>query len=94
MPISRRHFTQLSASVLAAARFSPQALAQTQPAPANPQDRRIGYAVIGLGRIADHFMAGTAQSSQSRITALVSGHRDKALRIAAQYNVPTASIYD
>jgi len=65
----------------------------TQPA-SQPSARRIGYAVIGLGRIASHFLAGTAQSSQSKITALVSGHRDKAERIAAQYNVPTSSIYD
>ncbi len=90
MPLTRRHFTQLSAAALAAARLSPQSLAQTLPP---STDRRIGYAVIGLGSIANHFLRGTAQSSQSKITALVSGHRDKALAIAAQYNVPTASIY-
>jgi predicted dehydrogenase len=55
--------------------------------------RRIGYAVIGLGRIATHFLQGTRASAQSKITALVSGHRDKAERIAAQYGVPTDSIY-
>jgi predicted dehydrogenase len=84
MPISRRRFTQLSASAFASSCF-----AQTPPA----SGRRIGYAVIGLGRIAAHFLAGTTQSEHSRITALVSGHRDKAERIAAQYNVPTNSIY-
>ncbi len=87
MPLTRRHFTQLSAATLAAARLTPGALAQSTP------DRRIGYAVVGCGRIADHFLRGTAQSAHSRITALVSGHRDKAERIAAQYNVPTTSIY-
>ena len=87
MPLTRRHFTQLSAATLAVTRLTPSALAQSTP------DRRIGYAVIGLGRIADHFLRGAAQSAQSRITALVSGHRDKAERIAAQYNVPTTSIY-
>jgi predicted dehydrogenase len=71
-----------------AAHYLPSALAQ-EAAP-----RRIGYAVIGLGRIATHFLAGTAQSEHSKITALVSGHRDKAERIAAQSNVPTTSIYD
>ena len=74
-----------------AAHYLPHALAQT---PALESPRRIGYAVIGLGRIATHFLAGAAQSEHSRITALVSGHRDKALRIAAQHNVPTTSIYD
>src|ERR1019366_79105 len=48
---------------------------------------------IGLGRIAAHFLEGTNNSAQSKITALVSGHRDKAERIAAQYGVPTGSIY-
>ena len=89
MPSTRRDFTKLTALGLAS-RYLPRTLAQS-PSPETP--RRIGYAVIGLGRIADHFLRGVAISSQSRITALVSGHRDKALRIAAQYNVPTTSIY-
>jgi predicted dehydrogenase len=88
MPLSRRNFARMSAFGLAA-RWIPHALSQ----PADAPPRRIGYAVIGLGRIARHFLAGTAASSQSKITALVSGHRDKAERIAAQYGVPTTSIY-
>jgi predicted dehydrogenase len=56
-------------------------------------ERKVGYAVIGLGLIADHFMRGVLASSNSRITGLVSGHRDKAERIAAQYGVPKSSIY-
>ena len=55
--------------------------------------RKIGYCIIGLGRIADHHMRGIAQSSTSRVTGLVSGHPDKAERIATQYGVPTNSIY-
>ena len=38
-------------------------------------------------------MRGVKDSSTSQITGLVSGHRDKALRIAAQYGVPESSIY-
>ncbi len=72
---------------------SPRSPSRNPPAPSPTGDRRIGYAVIGLGSIANHFLRGTAQSDHSRITALVSGHRDKALAIAAQYNVPTTSIY-
>jgi predicted dehydrogenase len=56
-------------------------------------DAKVGYAVIGLGRIAGHFMPGVRNSSNSQITALVSGHRDKAERIAAEYGVPSSSIY-
>jgi predicted dehydrogenase len=54
---------------------------------------KVGYCVIGLGRIADHFMRGVQAGSSSAITGLVSGHRDKAERIAAQYGVPLSSIY-
>ncbi len=55
--------------------------------------RKIGYAVIGLGEIASHFMPGVRGSQHCQITAVVSGHRDKAEQIVAEYNVPTSSIY-
>jgi predicted dehydrogenase len=54
---------------------------------------KVGYCVIGLGTIADHFMRGALASPNSQITGLVSGHRDKAERIAALYGVPKSSIY-
>jgi predicted dehydrogenase len=63
------------------------------PAVAQAPERKVGYCVIGLGRIAGHFMPGVQAASNSQITGLVSGHRDKAERIAAQYGVPTSSIY-
>jgi predicted dehydrogenase len=83
--LTRRDFTKLSALSLAAG-LSPSLHAQS--------DKKIGYAVIGLGRIADHFLPATGATTNSRITALVSGHRDKAERIAAQYGVPSNSIYN
>jgi predicted dehydrogenase len=86
MPLTRRDFTRLGALGLAA-RFAPSLNAQ---APA----QKTRYAVIGLGRIAGHFMPGVLNTTNSAITGLVSGHRDKAERIAAQYNVPTTSIYN
>ena len=85
MSWTRREFARLGALGLAA-RFAPRIDAQ-------PAERQTGYAIIGLGRIAAIFMAGVKNSPNSKITALVSGHRDKALRIAAQYGVPESSIY-
>jgi predicted dehydrogenase len=85
MNLSRREFAKIGAMGLAAQAI-PSALGQTAP-------RKVGYCVIGLGRIADHFMRGVRDSSTSQITGLVSGHRDKALRIAAEYGVPESSIY-
>ena len=89
---TRRDFTRLSALTLAA-RFAPTLRAQAPAPTANP-DRKIGYAVIGLGQIAGHFLPGALLTNNSRITALVSGHPEKAARIAAQYDVPTGSIYN
>lgn len=54
---------------------------------------RVGYCIIGLGEIANHFMAGIQQSEHCKITGLVSGHRDKAEQMAAKFGVPKESIY-
>jgi predicted dehydrogenase len=87
MGLSRREFSRLGAMGLAA-RMLPSVGSAAQGS-----DRKIGYCVIGLGTIADHFMRGILVSSNSKIAGLVSGHRDKAERIAAHYGVPTSSIY-
>jgi predicted dehydrogenase len=87
MALSRREFSKLGAMGLAARMLPSVGVA------AQGGERKIGYCVIGLGTIADHFMRGVQGSSNSQITGLVSGHRDKTERIAAQYGVPTSSIY-
>ena len=86
MRVTRREFGRLGAMGLAA-RMAPSGGA------AQSGGRKIGDAVIGLGTIADHFMRGVQASPNSQITGLVSGHRDKAERIAAQYGVAKDSIY-
>jgi predicted dehydrogenase len=88
MGMSRREFSRLGAMGLAA-RILPQA---GIPAPSG--GRKLGYCVIGLGTIADHFMRGVLASENSQITGLVSGHREKAERIAQQYGVPRNAIYN
>ena len=40
-----------------------------------------------------HFMPAIKTSAKAQVTALVSGHRDKAERMAAEYGVPASSIY-
>src|SRR3984893_13299313 len=93
MGLSRREFARLGAMGLAARMLPAVTMAPAMRAEAQGGERKVGDAVIGLGRIADHFMRGVQQSSSSKITGLVSGHRDKAERIAAQYGVPKSSIY-
>lgn len=48
----------------------------------------FGFAVVGLGRIAEHFLRGVQDSQLLRVTALVSGDAKKAARLARQYDVP------
>jgi len=90
MQLTRRDFNRLAA---ASAAFSavPRIVAQSTPAPSQKKTR---YAAVGLGLISvQHFMPACRQSSMSEITGLVSGHPDKARRLAAEYNVPADSIY-
>jgi predicted dehydrogenase len=97
MGVSRREFSRLGVLGLAARMLPPVGFAGLGSAAegfaAQGGERKVGYCVIGLGTIADHFMRGVQTSENSRITGLVSGHRDKAERIAAQYGVPKSSIY-
>ncbi len=56
-------------------------------------EKKIGYAVIGLGEIAKHFIGGVGMSRHAQITGLVSGHPEKAAAQAAQLGIPPASVY-
>jgi predicted dehydrogenase len=86
MNLNRRQFATLAGATLLSSAL-PEFNAQGD-------DRRLGYCIVGLGRISmDHFMPGVKMSSQSKITGIVSGHPDKAHRMAAQYGVPEKSIY-
>jgi len=86
MNLTRREVGRITAAA-AISRFTPAAWTQ-EPS------RTIGYCIVGLGRISmQHFMPGTKLSKHSRVTALVSGHRDKAEKMARDYDVPPKSIY-
>jgi predicted dehydrogenase len=90
MHFSRRAFTQ---SLMAGSVFAPAASfgsGRTQSA-----QKKINYCIVGLGRISlQHFMPGCKGSQNSQVTALVSGHREKANQYAAEYQVPASSIYN
>ena len=92
MLCSRRDFSKMAALAVAASSL-PRRLAATEPDP-GASSKRLGYCVVGLGRISvDHFMPGLLQSQQGKVTGLVSGHPDKAKKLAARYGVPAGSIY-
>jgi len=57
--------------------------------------RKIGYAIVGLGRISmGQFLPAFARSERARPTALVSGDPAKARKIADQYGINPKHIYD
>lgn len=65
------------------------------PGPFLPQDQRVGFAVVGLGRLSiDQILPAFGHSKYAKPVALVSGDKAKARNIAAQYGVTEASIYD
>lgn len=63
------------------------------PQPVAP-DRRVGYAVVGLGRYAlNQILPAFGDSQHSRLVALVSGNRRKAEQVAERYGVRREAIY-
>ncbi len=90
--ISRRNMIELSiagAAVLAGAE------AKALDRPALPKDQRIGFAVVGLGKLSQgQIIPGLRKSKGAKLVALVSGHRDKADRIAAAEGIPADAIYN
>jgi len=64
------------------------------PAPRESGGKRVGYAVVGLGRLAiGQVLPAFATSKHSRLVALVSGDADKAMKLAHQYAIRPDSIY-
>ena len=98
---SRRSFLHATAAMLAA----PPAGEEPPLAPPDrqPPDLELpkpiggfaGYALVGLGKLAlEEVLPAFAKCRQSRVTALVSGHPDKAKLVARHYGVRPDRIYD
>lgn len=59
-----------------------------------PPDRRLGVAVVGIGHLSlEQIIPGFGEATQVRLAALVSGHRDKALAVAAEHGLPATAVY-
>jgi len=83
---TRRQFNRIAA-LGAATGLAPAALPQLTA-------RKVRFCIVGLGRISmQHFMPASKMSQYGQVTAIVSGHRDKAEKMAAEYNVPAKNIY-
>jgi predicted dehydrogenase len=60
----------------------------------DPPARRVGFAVMGLGRLAlEHILPAFASAKHARLTGLISGNPEKMATIARQYDIPKDSCY-
>ena len=74
-----------------------EAASEVQPAPPPnpaPQDERVGFAVVGLGKLAtENILPAFAQSKHAKPVALVSGSPDKMALLARQYCIAPDACY-
>ena len=94
--VSRRDFLANAGKGLAAAQavsaLAARASAQQVP---EPPGRKLGWAIVGLGSLSiNQILPAFAKCEKSRVTAFVSGHPDKARKLAARYGVAEKNIYD
>jgi predicted dehydrogenase len=67
---------------------------QTEP-PGDAWEERVGVAIVGLGRIAiNEMLPAFQQSKHAKVVALVTGDREKGLKIARQYHIPESAVLD
>jgi len=61
----------------------------------DPPGKKLGWAIVGLGSLSIHqILPGFAQCEKSKVVALVSGHPDKAAKLAQRYGVNPKNIYN
>lgn len=66
-----------------------------QVAVPDPPGKKLGWAIVGLGNLGIHeILPAFAKCEKSRVTALVSGHPDKANKLALRYGVNPKNIYN
>jgi predicted dehydrogenase len=64
------------------------------PRPFLPEDKRVGFAIVGLGRLSlNQILPAFGSSEYCKPVALVSGDRTKATKIASQYGIKDSAIY-
>jgi len=60
-----------------------------------PPGRKLGWAIVGLGSLSiNQILPAFAKAEKSKVVALVSGHPDKANKLALRYGVSPKNIYN
>jgi len=61
----------------------------------DPPGKKVGYAIVGLGQLAIwNILPAISKCEKAKVVALVSGHPDKANKIAQRYGVNPKNIYN
>ena len=86
--ISRR---SLIAAAGVSAALAPAAAKAT---PAKTDDGKVGFAIVGLGKLSlTQLIPALKTTKTARLAAVVSGHPDKARRVAAENGLPADAVY-
>ncbi len=65
------------------------------PGPFESTPQRTGFAIVGLGRLTlGEILPAMGKSKYCKPVALVSGDREKARKVAAQYGIKETALYD
>jgi predicted dehydrogenase len=97
--ITRRGFlSKVSQSLVVAnvaGAFLKDAAAQQPVQAPDPPGKKLGWAIVGLGNLSiNEILAAFSKCEKSKPTALVSGHPDKANKLAERYGVNPKNIYN
>jgi predicted dehydrogenase len=91
MPIGRRDFLKTTALAVVGAPFMNTRLAPSE----RQQDRKLGFALVGLGSLSTNQLAPALQKTKyCRLAGIVTGTPAKAAAWKAKYNIPDRSIYN
>ena len=91
---SRRDFVRMTALAAAGAPLVPSIAHRATPTTAR-QERKLGFALVGLGSLSTNQLAPALQKTRHcRLAGIVTGTPAKAVQWKAKYGIPDKSIYD
>src|SRR5256714_9397672 len=95
--VTRRGFITRVGQGLLAANLTGSLLknASAQLTVPDPPGKKLGWAIVGLGSLAiNQILPAFAECEKSKVVAFVSGHPDKANKLALRYGVNNKNIYN
>src|SRR6266436_4542146 len=95
--ISRRRFIGKLGQGLVAANVAGVLMkdASAQLVVPDPPGKKLGWAIVGLGSLSiNQILPAFAKAEKSKVVAFVSGHPDKANKLALRYGVSPKNIYN